>query len=73
MTLKSPGTFQGFCSECGIWRDPVSDCVCTAKINHAEHCRYVKAVSAPVSIAQCDDHGLDACEDCDCDCGKVSL
>ncbi len=74
LRTRTRETLSGFCSKCGIWREdcegvPVTDCVCTAKMKHKEECRYVRAVSMPVSIAQCDPHGLDACEECDCDCG----
>ena len=70
---KNRETASGFCSKCGIVRQdvegvPVTDCVCTAKMKHAETCTYVKAVSMWVSIRSCETHGRDACEECDCDC-----
>ena len=63
----------GFCSKCGIVRQdndgvPITDCVCTAKMKHAETCLYVKAVASWVSYP-CEAHGRDACLECDCDCG----
>lgn len=70
-------TASGFCSKCGIIRDdwegiPITDCGCTAKMKHKDGCLYIKAVSMWVSVASCEVHGLDACEECDCDCGRTA-
>jgi hypothetical protein len=70
----SPLTAVGFCSKCGIVREdykgyPVTDCLCTAKKKHKEDCVYVKAVGMWISVASCEKHGYDACEECDCTCG----
>jgi hypothetical protein len=73
MRTPTRETAAGFCSKCGIIREdhegiPITDCICTAKMKHDEGCQYIKAVSMPVSVGGCDAHGLDACEECDCDC-----
>jgi len=70
---SSRQTGAGFCRSCGIFREdfegvPVTDCVCTALMNHLPSCRYVRAVSMWIPVHSCEAHGLDACEDCDCNC-----
>jgi len=65
----------GFCGKCGIIREdidgsPVTDCICTAKEKHDATCLYLKAVAMPVSVGHCEPHGLEACEECDCDCSR---
>ena len=76
MRTKTRETASGFCKACGIWREdyegvPVTDCVCTALVDHSIFCFYVKAVSMPFVIdeCKCDVHGIFACEECDCTCG----
>jgi hypothetical protein len=76
LRTKTRETGMGFCNACGIIRDdidgiPWTDCVCTAKIRHAEGCMYIKAVSMWVSVGWCEAHGLDACPACDCTCGAT--
>jgi hypothetical protein len=66
----------GFCSSCGLIREDfngtqLTDCACSARRRHADGCTYVKAVRMPVSVGSCEPHGLDACDECDCDCGSV--
>jgi hypothetical protein len=74
MRTKSRETDIGFCSACRIIREdyegvPITDCVCTAKINHKENCMYIKAVAMWVSMElYCKKHNLDPCEECDCTC-----
>jgi hypothetical protein len=65
----------GFCSGCGIVREddetgtPITDCVCTALVDHKPDCLYVKCVRCPIDVGvYCSAHGLQACEQCDCDC-----
>jgi len=74
LRTKDRFTGVGFCKACGISREdhegyPVTDCVCTASLRHSSGCMYIRAVSMWVSVAWCEKHGLDACEDCDCTCG----
>jgi hypothetical protein len=75
MRTRTRETAIGFCSVCGIIRKdvegvPVTDCICTAKMNHADDCMYVKAVSMWISLGMyCEKHGQDPCEECDCTCG----
>jgi len=79
VTVQVPAlNASGFCSKCGILRTdrdgvPVTDCICTAKQRHKEDCMYVKAVGMWVEVAQCEAHGKDACEECDCTCAWVRL
>ncbi len=70
----------GFCAGCGIVREEirhpdgtrtfVTDCICTAKIRHHETCFYVKCISSPIDVGVYCAHGLEACEEHDCTCGR---
>jgi hypothetical protein len=43
-------------------------CVCMARKNHRDDCKFLRAVSGPVAI-ECE-HGRDVCGVCDpCTCG----
>lgn len=68
----------GFCETCGIIREdvvglsgtriPITDCGCTARLFHREHCLYVEAASSPIDVGGCSAHGNFPCEMCDCTC-----
>lgn len=61
--MVNPPLDSVFCQECGQ-----CPCCCGVRKNHAEDCKFRKAVECSVAI-ECD-HGHDVCSECDpCTCG----
>lgn len=45
-------------------------CVCLEARQHINNCLYRKSLLSAIDFP-CEKHGLDACLECDCDCGKL--